>query len=58
MKNKYLTKAERAQLVLTGELRDILIGLLLGDIYAQKLATNVNFILVRTPSTRLKQQSC
>jgi hypothetical protein len=36
MKIKYLTKAERLPFSLSEELRGILVGLLLGDLYMQK----------------------
>lgn len=36
MKKNYLTKAERSQFTLTAELKDILIGLLLGDLHIEK----------------------
>lgn len=36
MKKKYLTKAERSQFSLTQDLKDILAGLLLGDLCSQK----------------------
>ena len=42
MKQKYLTKAERTQFILTTEQKDILVGLLLGDLYAQIPKTCVN----------------
>lgn len=43
MKKNYLTKAERLQFTLSAELREISIGLLLGDLYSQKQNVNVRF---------------
>nr|QVG61594.1 hypothetical protein [Rhizoctonia sp.] len=43
VKLKRLTKAEQEQFVLTEELKAILVGLLLGDLYAEKLAINARF---------------
>ena len=42
VKNKRLTKLERAQFEVTVNLREILVGLLLGDLCAQKLSANGN----------------
>ncbi len=40
MKKNYLTKLERLSFTLSSELKDILIGLLLGDLYIHKQKTN------------------
>jgi hypothetical protein len=42
VKQQRLTKAERLQFSLTAELKSILVGLLLGDLYIAKLKRNVN----------------
>src|SRR4051812_19623471 len=42
MKKNYITKAERAQFTLSSDLKDILIGLLLGDLYNHKQKTSIN----------------
>ena len=42
MKKNYLTKIERLSFTLSSELKDILIGLLLGDLYIHKQKTSVN----------------
>ena len=41
-KHGFLTQAERKELLLTTDLREILVGLLLGDIHAQKRSRNTN----------------
>jgi len=43
--SRRLTKAERSQFTLSEELRQILVGLLLGDLYAQKPKGGVNVYL-------------
>jgi hypothetical protein len=45
IKTSRLTKLERSQIVLPNNLKDILIGLLLGDLYAQKRSTKGNTLL-------------
>jgi hypothetical protein len=45
MKKTYLSQAERSQFILTAELKNILIGLLLGDLYLQKTPKSRNNIL-------------
>jgi len=42
MKKQYLTQKERSQFSLSQNEKDILVGLLIGDIYAQKRTTNSN----------------
>src|SRR5436190_21028213 len=42
MKTNYLTKAERAQFILTTEQKDILVGLILGDLNVRKVKGSVN----------------
>jgi hypothetical protein len=42
MKTNYLTKAERAQFILTTEQKDILVGLILGDLNVRKVKGGVN----------------
>lgn len=42
MKKNYLTKAQRLQFVLSTELKEILVGLFLGDLYAQKQKASAN----------------
>jgi hypothetical protein len=42
MKKQYLTKAERLQFVLSEDLKSILIGLSLGDLYVNKQKRSVN----------------
>ena len=44
-KTSRLTKLERSQIVLPNNLKDILVGLLLGDLYAQKRSTKGNTLL-------------
>jgi len=39
---KYLTKAERAEILLTADQKDILVGLSLGDLHFQKTKSAVN----------------
>jgi len=51
MKRKYLTKAERAQFILTTEQKDILVGLILGDLYVRKVPGGVNAKLQFTQGT-------
>jgi hypothetical protein len=45
MMKKYLTQAERTQFILTAEQKDILVGLILGDLYVRKLKGGANAIL-------------
>jgi hypothetical protein len=45
MKKKYLTQAERTQFILTTEQKDILVGLILGDLCVRKLKGGVNATL-------------
>jgi hypothetical protein len=45
MKKTYLSQAERSQFILTAELKNILIGLLLGDLYLQKTPKSRNNML-------------
>jgi hypothetical protein len=42
MKKNYLTKIERLSFTLSSELKDILIGLLLGDLFIHKQKTSIN----------------
>ena len=42
VKSRRLTRAERAEFVLSAELKDILVGLFLGDLYGQKKTINSN----------------
>jgi hypothetical protein len=42
MKKNYLTKKERSQFTLSSDLKEILIGLLLGDLFIHKQKTSVN----------------
>jgi hypothetical protein len=51
VKQQRLTNAERLQFSLTAELRDILIGLILGDLHIRKATVNSN------PSLRFKQST-
>ncbi len=45
MKKQYLTKLERSQFELPNNLKDILIGLLLGDLNSRKQTKNINPML-------------
>jgi hypothetical protein len=45
MKKNYLTKAERIQFILTTEQKDILVGLILGDLNFRKAKGGVNALL-------------
>lgn len=42
MKKNYLTKAERSLLTLSSDLKEILVGLILGDLFIHKQKTSVN----------------
>jgi hypothetical protein len=42
VKSRRLTRAERAEFVLSAELKDILVGLFLGDLYGEKKTINSN----------------
>ena len=46
VKRHRLTKAERTQLVLSKELKEISVGLLLGDLYGEKQKTSINIRFV------------
>ena len=46
MKKQFLTKAQRAEFTLSAELKAILIGLLLGDLYMRKQKLGINPYLV------------
>lgn len=44
MKKNYLTRAERLQFSLTAELKDILVGLILGDLFMQKRSNSTTSV--------------
>jgi hypothetical protein len=48
MGKNFLSQAERSQITLTSELKNILIGLLLGDLYLQKTpkSTKITFAVL------------
>jgi len=51
VKSRRLTRAERAEFILPAGLKDILVGLMLGDLYVQKQTKSVNVRLLFAQST-------